>query len=65
MEIARIKQITVYHYGMVYKLEIDYILDNGEPLKCVHGEPDMIDLVKDVITFSGGCTYRQLFLVNL
>jgi len=56
MKIDRIAQITVYHYGMVYKLEVDYILDNGKLLNCVHGKPDMADLVKDVISISGECT---------
>src|ERR1700728_1586291 len=63
MKIARIVQITVYHYGMVYKLEVDYILDSGKRLNCVHGEPDMADLVKDVICISGECAYSQVSLV--
>jgi hypothetical protein len=65
MKITSIAQIAVYHYGMVYKLEVDYILDSGKLINCVHGEPKMADLVKDVISISGECTYSQLSLVNL
>jgi hypothetical protein len=65
MKIARIAQITLSHYDVVYKLEVDYVLDSGEPFNCVHGEPDMTNLVKDVISISGECTYSQVFLVNL
>jgi hypothetical protein len=65
MKIARIAQIALYHYGVVYKLEVDYILDGGKLLNRVHGEPVIADLVKDVISISGECTYSQVSLVNL
>jgi hypothetical protein len=56
-KIVRIAQIAVYHCGTVYKLEVDYVLDNGQILTCVHGDPTMEDLVRDVISISGTCIY--------
>ena len=58
-KIVRIAQIAVYHCGTVYKLEVDYVLDNGQILSCAHGDPTMEDLVTDVILISGMCIYQQ------
>jgi hypothetical protein len=58
-KIVRIAQIAVYHCGTVYKLEVNYVLDNGQILSCVHGDPTMEDLVRDVISISGTCIYQQ------
>jgi hypothetical protein len=58
-KIVRIAQIAVYHCGTVYKLEVNYVLDNGQILSCAHGDPTMEDLVRDVISISGTCIYQQ------
>ena len=55
--IARITQIVVYHYGTVYGLDADYVLDNGRILNCAHGKPHFPELVRDVISISGTCIY--------
>jgi len=55
--IARITQIVVYHYGTVYRLDADYVLDSGKILNCAHGNPNFPELVRDVISISGICIY--------